>query len=157
MRNRGLLHAVMTVIAAAGVAASFSLPASASAMHGTTVSKYRIMQRGVCLDAGFEFSKCIYGAEPDDPPALEKWVLVPAAHCSVQIENGGWCLDLNGFTSPCATGDPSQQWFRTSAGNGLVHVVNRSMSPAQCLDSFWTFKACTGGDKDQKWLFKLVS
>ena len=88
---------------------------------------------------------------------LEKWVLIPAANGSVQIENGGWCLDLNGFTSPCATGDPSQQWFRTSAGNGLVHVVNRSMSPAQCLDSFWTFKACTGGDKDQKWLFKLVS
>jgi len=157
MVNRGLLKAVTTVIAAAGVAASFSLPASASATHGATAGKYRIMQRGVCLDAGFEFSKCIYGADPDDPPALEKWVLVPAANGSVQIENGGWCLDVTSFTLPCAKGDPRQQWIRTSAGNGLVHVVNRSTSPAQCLDSFWTFKACTGGDKDQKWLFKLVS
>jgi hypothetical protein len=103
------------------------------------------------------FSKCIYGAEPDDPPALEKWVLVPAVNGGVQIENGGWCLDLNGFTLPCATGDPNQRWFRTSAGNGLVHVVNRATSPAQCLDSFWTFKACTSCDQDQKRLFKLVS
>ena len=164
MLHRGLLKAVTTVIAATCVAASFSLPASASATHGatarahgTTVNKYRIMQRGVCLDAGFEFSKCIYGPNPEDPPALEKWVLVPAANGSVQIKNDSQCLDVTSFTLPCAKGDPSQRWFRVSAGNGLVHVVNRSTSPAQCLDSFWTTHPCVRGDKDQIWRFKLAS
>ena len=161
MLNRGLLKAVTTVIAAAGVAASFSLPASASAGHGATASKYRIMQRStggnLCLDAGFEFSRCIYGPNPDDPPSLEKWVLVPAANGSVQIKNGSQCLDLTMFTVPCVKGDGNQQWFRVSAGNGIFHVVNKSAQPVQCLDSFWTFTACVRGDKEQVWLFKQVS
>src|SRR5689334_4452931 len=75
MLNRRLLKAVTTVIAAAGVAAGFSLPARASATHGATGTRYRIMQRStggnLCLDAGFEFSRCIYGPNPDDPPSLE--------------------------------------------------------------------------------------
>ena len=161
MLNRGLLKAVTTVIAAAGVAASFSLPASASAAHGATASKYRIMQRStggnLCLDAGFEFSRCIYGPNPDEPPSLEKWVLVPAANGSVQIKNGSQCLDLTMFTVPCVKGDGNQQWFRVSAGNGIFHVVNKSAQPVQCLDSFWTFTACVRGDKEQAWLFKQVS
>lgn len=161
MLNRGLLKAVTTVIAAAGVAASFSLPARASATHTATGTRYRIMQRStggnLCLDAGFEFSRCIYGPNPDDPPSLEKWVLVPAANGSVQIKNSSQCLDLTMFTQPCAKGDPNQQWFRVSAGNGTVHVVNKSTRPAQCLDSFWTVKACVRGDKNQIWLFKQVS
>ena len=122
MFNQGLLKAVTTVIAAAGVAVSFSLPASASAMPAASVSRYRIMQTSsggnICLDAGFEFSRCQFGPSPDDPPSLEKWILVPAANGSVQIKNGTFCLDLSMFTQPCAKGDGGQQWFRVSVGNG---------------------------------------
>lgn len=161
MVNRGLAKAVSTVIAVAGVAVSFSLPASASPAPAASVSRYRIMQPSsggnICLDAGFEFSKCQYGPSPDDPPSLEKWSLVPAANGSVQIKNGTFCLDLSMFTQPCAKGDRTQQWFRVSAGNGTVLVVNKSTRVPQCLDSFWTFKACTRGDEQQIWRFKLVA
>jgi hypothetical protein len=161
MLNRGILKRVTAVIAVAGLAAGVPLSASASAMQTATVSKYRIMQPGtggnLCLDAGFEFSRCIYGPNPDDPPSLEKWVLVPAPNGSVQIKNATSCLDLTSFTQPCVKGDPNQQWFRVSAGNGFVHVVNTSTRFAQCLDSFWTFKACMSGDNNQIWRFKLVS
>ena len=161
MVNRGLLKAIMTVIAAAGVAVGFSLPASASATPAASVSRYRIMQPSsggnVCLDAGFEFSKCQYGPSPDDPPSLEKWILVPAANGSVQIKNGSFCLDLSMFTQPCAKGDGAQQWFRVCAWNGTFRVVNKSTRSPQCLDSFWTFKTCVQGDKQQIWRFKLAS
>jgi len=160
MFNRGLLKAVTTVIAATGVAVIFSLPASASATPAASASRYRIMQPSsggnICLDAGFEFSRCQYGPSPDDPPSLEKWILVPAANGSVQIKNGTFCLDLSMFTQPCARGDRAQQWFRVSAENGTVLVVNKSMRFPQCLDSFWTFKTCVKGDKQQIWRFKLV-
>ena len=161
MVNRGLLKAVTTLIAAAGVAVSFSFPASASATTTASVSRYRIMQQSsggnICLDAGFEFSRCQYGPSPDDPPSLEKWILVPAANGSVQIKNGSFCLDLSMFTQPCAKGDGAQQWFRVSAGNGTFLVVNKSTRFPQCLDSFWTFKTCVQGDKQQIWRFKLAS
>jgi len=111
----------------------------------------------ICLDAGFEFSKCQYGSSPDDPPSLEKWILVPAVNGSVQIKNGTFCLDLSMFTQPCAKGDRAQRWFRVSAGNGTVRVVNKSTRSRQCLDSFWTFKTCVKGDKQQIWRFKLAS
>lgn len=161
MFNRGLLQALMTIVAAAGVAVGFSLTASASATPAASVSKYRIMQPSsggnTCLDAGFEFSRCQYGPSPDDPPSLEKWFLVPAANGSVQIKNGSFCLDLSMFTQPCARGDHAQQWFRTGAGDGTVQVVNISTGSFECLDSFWTFKACVKGDKQQIWRFRLVS
>lgn len=161
MVNRGLLKAVTAVIAVAGVAVSFSLPAGASPAPAARVGRYRIMQPSsggnICLDAGFEFSKCQYGPSPDDPPSLEKWSLVPAANGSIQIKNGTFCLDLSTFTQPCAKGDRAQQWFRVSAGNGTVLVVNKSTRFPQCLDSFWTFKACMRGDEQQIWRFKLVS
>ena len=161
MFNRGMLKVVTTVLAATGVAVSFSLPASAAATPAASVSRYRIMQPSsggnICLDAGFEFSKCQYGPSPDDPPSLEKWILVPEANGSVQIKNGTFCLDLSMFTQPCAKGDHAQRWFRVSAGNGTVRVVNRSTRFPQCLDSFWTFKTCVKGDKQQIWRFKLAS
>lgn len=161
MVNRGILEAAMTVLATAGVTVSFSLPASAAATSAASVSRYRIMQPSsggnICLDAGFEFSRCQYGSSPDDPPSLEKWILVPAANGSVQIKNGTFCLDLSMFTQPCAKGDGAQQWFRVSAGNGTVTVVNKSTRFPQCLDSFWTFKTCVKGDKQQVWRYKLVS
>ena len=161
MFNWKPLKAVTTVIAAAGLAAGFSLPASASATPTAAVSKYRIMQPSgggnICLDAGFEFSRCQYGKSPDDPPSLEKWILVPATNGTVLIENGTFCLDLSMFTEPCAKGDHAQQWFRQGAGDGTVHVVNISSGSFQCLDSFWTFKTCVGGDTQQIWRFKLVS
>jgi hypothetical protein len=161
MVNRGLLKAVTTVIAAAGVAVSFSLPASASATTTASVSRYRIVQPSsggkICLDAGFEFSRCQYGRSPDDPPSLEKWILAPAGNGSIRIKNGTFCLDLSMFLQPCAKGDTAQQWFRESAGNGTVLVVNKSTSSPQCLDSFWGFKACVKGDKQQIWRFRLVS
>jgi hypothetical protein len=160
MFYRGLLRVATTVIAAAGVAVSFSLPASASA-PAPSVSKYRIVQPSsggnICLDAGFEFSRCQYGPSPDDPPSLEKWILVLAGNGSVQIRNGTFCLDLSMFTQPCARGDGAQQWFRVGAGDGTVIVVNRSTPSPQCLDSFWTFKTCVNGDTQQIWRFKLVS
>ena len=101
MFNQRLLIAVTTVVAVVGVAGSFSLPAGASMTSATSVSKYRIMQPSsggnICLDAGFEFSRCQYGQSPDDPPSLEKWILVPAANGSVQIKNGPDCLDMTMF------------------------------------------------------------
>jgi hypothetical protein len=144
------------------VAVGLALPASASPMAAAGVSRYRIIQPSsggnICLDAGFEFSRCQYGPSPDDPPSLQKWTLDPAANGSVQIENGGFCLDLSMFTQPCVKDDRSQQWFRVSTANGTVLVVNKSTRPPQCLDSFWTFKTCMKGDKQQIWrLFKLVS
>jgi hypothetical protein len=159
MFNWGQRKAVTTVVVAVGVAVGFSLPASAST-PAASVSKYRIMQPSsggnICLDAGFEFSRCQYGPSPDDPPSLEKWILIPAANGSVQIKNGPDCLDLSMFTQPCVQGDHAQQWFRTSAGDGTVHVVNISTGSFLCLDSFWTFKACVKGDTQQIWRFKLV-
>jgi hypothetical protein len=156
-----ILKGVVTVVAATGVAVAFSLPPSASATPAATVSKYRIMQPSgggnICLDAGFEFSRCQYGPSPDDPPSLEKWVLVPQANGSILIKNGTFCLDLNMFTQPCASGDHAQQWFRQRAGDGTVYVVNISSGSFVCLDSFWTFKMCVKGDKQQIWQFKLVS
>jgi hypothetical protein len=161
MFNWGQLKAVPTFIAAVGVAVSLSLPASASASPALSVSKYRIMQPSsggnICLDAGFEFSRCQYGPSPDDPPSLEKWILVAAANGSIQIKNGPDCLDLSMFTQPCAQGDHAQQWFRMGAGGGTVRVVNISTGSFQCLDSFWTFKTCVKGDNQQIWRFKLVS
>jgi hypothetical protein len=161
MFSRGLLKAVTTVIAAAGVVVGFSLPASASTTPTVNLSRYRILQPSsggnICLDAGFEFSRCQYGPSPDDPPSLEKWVLVPAPNGSVQIKNGTFCLDLSMFTQPCTKGDHAQQWFRMRAGDGTVHVVNISTGSFQCLDSFWTFKTCVKGDTQQIWRFKLVT
>jgi hypothetical protein len=161
MFHRGLLKAVTTVIAVAGVAVGFSLPASALAPPAGSASKYRIIQPSsggnICLDAGFEFSRCQYGPSPDDPPSLEKWTLVPAANGSVRIKNGTFCLDLSMFTQPCAVGDHAQQWVRVGAGDGTVRVVNRSARSPQCLDSFWTFKTCVKGDNQQIWRFRLVS
>jgi hypothetical protein len=161
MFKRRLLKAFTTVIAAAGVAVGFSPPASASLRSGASLSSYRIMQSSaggnICLDAGFEFSRCQYGPSPDDPPSLEKWILVPAANGSIQIENGTSCLDVSMFTQPCAKGDHSQQWFRVSARYGTVHVVNVSTGSFQCLDSFWTVKTCVKGDSQQIWRFKLAS
>jgi hypothetical protein len=61
------------------------------------------------------------------------------------------------FTQPCANGDHAQQWFREGAGDGTVHVVNISSGSFQCLDSFWTFKTCVKGDKQQVWRFERVS
>jgi hypothetical protein len=158
----GRLKAATTVIAAVGVGAAFALPSNASATPAASVSKYRITQPSngggnSCLDAGFEFSRCQYGPSPDDPPSLEKWILVPAANGSVQIKNGPDCLDLSMFLQPCAQGDHAQQWFRMSAGVGTVHVVNISTASFECLDSFWTFKACAKGDSQQIWRFKPVS
>jgi hypothetical protein len=75
----------------------------------------------------------------------------------VRIKNGTSCLDLNMFTQPCAKGDHAQQWFRVSAGNGAVRVVNKPTRFPQCLDSFWTVKPCVKGDSQQIWRFKLVS
>jgi len=80
----------MTVIAAAGVAASFSLPASASAMHGTTVSKYRIMQRGVASTRALS-SPSAYTAR--SPTTRRRW--------------------KNGFSSPRRT---AASRSRTAAG-----------------------------------------
>jgi hypothetical protein len=161
MFYRGLLRAVTTAMAASGIVLSVSLPASASAAAAAGVGRYRIVQPSsggnICLDAGFEFSRCQYGPSPDDPPSLEKWILVPAANGSVQIKNGTFCLDLSSFSQPCAKGDRAQQWFRIGAGEGRVLVVNRSTSSPQCLDSFWTFKTCVTGDEQQIWRFKLVS
>jgi hypothetical protein len=158
----GQRKAVTTVIAAVGVAVGLTLPASASATPAASVSKYRIMQPSngggnTCLDAGFEFSRCQYGPSPDDPPSLEKWIFVPAANGSVQIKNGPDCLDLSMFLQPCAQSDHAQQWFRMSAGVGVVHVVNISTGSFECLDSFWTFKTCAKGDTQQIWQLKLVS
>jgi hypothetical protein len=161
MFRLGQRKTLSTLIAAVGLAVSFSLPANASATAAAGVSKYRVIQPSsggnTCLDAGFEFSRCQYGPSPDDPPSLEKWVLVPAANGSVQIENGPDCLDLSMFLQPCAEGDHAQQWFRMGAGDGTVHVVNISTGSFQCLDSFWTFKTCVKGDTQQIWRFKLVS
>jgi hypothetical protein len=161
MFNQRLLIAVTTVVVAVGVAGSFSLPAGASMTSATSVSKYRIMQPSsggnICLDAGFEFSRCQYGQSPDDPPSLEKWILVPAANGSVQIKNGPDCLDISMFTQPCAQSDHAQQWFRMAAEDGTVHVVNISTGSFQCLDSFWTVKTCMKGDNQQIWRFRLVS
>jgi hypothetical protein len=161
MFNWGQPRALTTVMGALAVAVTLSLPASASATPAASVSKYRIMQPSsggnICLDAGFEFSRCQYGPSPDDPPSLEKWILVPAANGSVQIKNGPDCLDLSMFLQPCAQGDHAQQWFRMSAGVGTVHVVNISTGSFECLDSFWTFKACVKSDTKQIWQFKLVS
>jgi hypothetical protein len=161
MFKRGLLISVTTIIAATGVAVGSSLPAGASGTPAASVSRYRIMQPSsggnICLDAGFEFSRCQYGPSPDDPPSLEKWILVPAANGSVQIKNGTSCLDISMFTQPCAAGDHAQQWFRMGAMDGTVHVVNISTGSFKCLDSFWTFKTCVKGDNEQIWQFKLVS
>jgi hypothetical protein len=161
MFNRRLLIAATTVIAVVGVGVSFSLQEGAAMTPATSVSKYRIMQPSsggnVCLDAGFEFSRCQYGPSPDDPPSLEKWILVPVANGSVQLENGRECLDLSMFTQPCAKGDRAQQWYRVGVGNGTVLVVNESTSSPVCLDSFWTFKVCVKGDSNQIWRFRLVS
>ncbi len=160
MFSRRLRRAVttVTVMVAAGVSVSFPQPASASPTALASVSRYRIVQPSsggnICLDAGFEFSRCQYGQSPDDPPSLEKWTLVPGANGSVQIKNGTFCLDLSMFTQPCATGDRAQQWFRVSAGNGTVLVVNDSTGSPQCLDSFWTFKTCVKGDQQQIWRFR---
>jgi hypothetical protein len=160
MFNRRFFTAIATVIAVVGVAVSFSLPAGASMTPATSVSKYRIMQPSsggnICLDAGFEFSRCQYGPSPDDPPSLEKWILVPAPNGSVEIKNGPDCLDLSMFTQPCAQADHAQQWFRVGIGNGTDLVVNKSTSSPVCLDSFWTFKACVKGDNQQVWRFRLV-
>ena len=160
MFNWGQLKFLTTVIATVGVAVSFSLPSSVSPSLAASVSKYRIIQPSsggnICLDAGFEFSRCQYGPSPDDPPSLEKWILVPATNGSVQIKNGTFCLDISMFTQPCAKGDHAQQWFRMDAGDGTVHVVNISTGSFQCLDSFWTFKTCVKGDTQQIWRFKLV-
>ena len=161
MLNRKLLKALTTVIAVVGVAVSSSLTAGASRTPATSVSRYRIMQPSsggnICLDAGFEFSRCQYGPSPDDPPSLEKWILVPQANGSVLIKNGPDCLDTSTFTQPCAQGDHAQQWFRIGAGDGTVQVVNISTGSFQCLDSFWTFKTCVKGDNQQIWRFRLVS
>jgi len=161
MLDWGHLKAVTTVVAAVGAAVVFALPVNASATPAASVSKYRIMQPSsggnICLDAGFEFSRCQFGPSPDDPPSLEKWMLVPAANGSVQIKNGPDCLDLSMFLQPCVQGDHAQQWVRVSAGLRTVHVVNNSTGSPECLDSFWTFKACVKGDAQQTWQFKLVS
>jgi hypothetical protein len=161
MFNSGQLKALMTVIATVGVVLGLALPATVSASPVAGVSSYRIIQPSsggnICLDAGFEFSRCQYGPSPDDPPSLEKWVLVPAANGSIQIKNGPDCLDISMFTQPCAKGDHTQQWFRMGAADGTVHVVNISTGSFKCLDSFWTVKTCVKGDIQQIWRFKLVS
>ena len=162
MLNRGILKAAIPIfIAAASGVVSTALPASAA----TSAVKYRITQPSmngtgtiICLDAGFEFSRCQYGKSPDDPPALEKWALVTLPNGTDQIKNFNSCLDLNGFTGPCTAGDANQQWTRVSVGNGRVNVVNVSATGQRtCLDSFWTFKTCVKGDKQQIWRFKQVS
>ena len=158
MLNRGILKAAIPIIiAATGAVVGTALPASATASGQT----FRLIQRvngfNMCLDAGFEFSRCQYGPSPDDPPALEKWLVTALPNGTEQIQNGSQCLDVTGFTAPCTSGDASQQWVRVSAGNDIVKVVNRSSGQRQCLDSFWTFHPCTRGDKQQIWRFKLVS
>jgi hypothetical protein len=162
MLNRGILKAAIPIIiAVASGVVSTALPASAA----TSAVKYRITQPAmngtgtvICLDAGFESSRCQYGKSPDDPPALEKWTLVTLPNGTDQIKNFNSCLDLNGFTGPCSAGDANQQWTRVSVGNGRVNVVNVSATGQRtCLDSFWTFKTCLKGDKQQIWRFKQVS
>ena len=162
MLNRGILKAAILFISAAtGGAVSTTLPASAA----TSGVRYRITQPAmngtgtiICLDAGFEFSRCQYGKSPDDPPALEKWALVALPNGTDQIKNFNSCLDLNGFTGPCTAGDTNQQWARVSAGNGTFNVENVSATGQRtCLDSFWTFKTCVKGDKPQVGRIKLVS
>ena len=162
MRNRRILKDILVILAVSGAGIAGVVVPAAAATSGNT---YRIIQRvngfNVCLDAGFEFSVCQYSPSPDDPPALQKWVLSALPNGTDQIKNvaGGasYCLDLTNFTAPCAASDSNQQWVRVSAGNGTSYVENTS-SPGhrQCLDSFWTFKACTRGDKQQIWRFQLA-
>lgn len=163
MPHRGMLKAVPTVFAVAAMAVSIAIPVSASAATGAAMSSntpttFRIFQMingfKVCLDSGFEFSVCQTGPSPDDPPSLQKWVLVPQANGTIQIKNATDCLDVTQFTAPCTQGDGSQQWVRVSAGNGTVKVENTSPTAKTCLDSMWTFKTCTRGDKQQIWTFR---
>jgi hypothetical protein len=172
MLSRGTLKAALTVFAAAAVAAGIATPLSASAAtggSGAAVSASasgitdRIFQKingfKVCLDASFEFSVCQTSPNPDDPPAVQIWHLVPSANGTLQIENGkgagGQCLDVTSFTAPCVSGDSNQEWVRVSAGNGADYVEHKSAAGQQnqCLDSMWTFKACSRGDKQQIWTF----
>jgi hypothetical protein len=171
MLSQGTLKAALTVFAAAAVAAGIATPlAAASAATGGRGAAVRagasgitdrIFQRingfKVCLDASFEFSVCQTSPNPDDPPAVQIWHLVPSGHGTLQIENGtgagAQCLDLTSFTAPCVSGDSNQEWILVSAGNGADHVEHKSAAGQQnqCLDSMWTFKACSRGDKQQIW------
>jgi hypothetical protein len=164
-----MLKAAPTIFAAA-VAVGIVTPLSASAattvaggsgaaasQHTASGNTWRIFQKSngfkICLDSQFEFSVCQTSPSPDDPPAVQKWHLIPAPHGTILIKNGNQCLALVDFTAGCSSSDTSQQWVRVSAGNGTVKVENKSTSPATCLDSMWTVHPCSRGDKQQVWTF----
>lgn len=167
MHLRGLLKIIPAGVTAAAIIAGAGtpvLPASAASRAGASGDRYNIFQKDngskVCLDASYEFSVCQTSADPDDPPAVQRWVLVPIAGGAYRIWNRGgtgWCLDLRDFDGPCAKGDAAQEWVRVSAGGGAYYIEHESPSGNTCLDEFWTFKTCSAGDKNQIWRFRRAS
>jgi hypothetical protein len=147
---------------AATTAVTGSGPGSTGSATVTTSKVYNIFLRvngvNVCLDASYQFSLCQTSKNPDDPPSLQRWVLVPAADGTYQIWNRGgtsWCLDLADFDAPCSPGDGNQQWVRVRAGDGAYYIEHQSPAGENtCLDEFWTFKTCSRGDRNQLWKFR---
>jgi hypothetical protein len=161
-----IISAAAAALAVTGGLAAPALAARAATVRpGFTSGKtYRVEQQdngsAVCLDASFEFSVCQTSGDPDDPPALQKWVIDSTGKSTYKLWNHAGtndCLDVKEFTAPCSPAGSSQKWSFAAAGTGTYHIEHRASGGSMCLDEFWTFKACSSGDAQQIWSLKPVS
>ena len=143
--------------------AGTAVPATAAAGPAASAAAYNIFHKtngiNTCLDALYAFARCQTSPGGDDPASVQRWVLVPAGGGTDRIWNRGgtkYCLDASDFDGPCSAGAVSQRWVRVSAGGGAYYIENRSASGTVCLDEFWSFKACSRGDANQIWRFRLA-